>query len=216
MSEWDEGDQVPTPSTCIAWTGVAWRGVVGGCDSPFHRCRNIWEQVQVGRKYNGRKGAGVGRRLEKRGGNPRTKGPVTPWGLWLAWRIRGLPWEKTILSKMAEKPGQGVDHLFRHLQQWQYGGTSVGSLQAAGHCLKVKEGEKERETEAEKRERSPHFSEYMNHSLKTPRKIWETFKGLTSCSHDVGAQSYPFFRHWWWCGHMLVCRLLNPETPGWQ
>ena len=104
---------------------------------------------------------------------------------------------------MAEKPGQGVDHLFRHLQQWQYGGTSVGSLQAAGHCLKVKEGKKkkvkegkrERETEAKERERSPHFSEYMNHSLKTPRKIWETFKGLISCSHDVGAQSYPFFRH---------------------
>ena len=149
MSEWDEADQVPTPPTSIAWTGVAWRGRVGGCDSPFYRCRNVWEQVQVGRKYNGRKRAGVGRRLKKRGGNPRTKGPVTPWGLWIAW---DPPWEKTILSKVAEKPGQGVDRLFRHWQQWQYGGTSIGSLQATGHCLKVKEGKKEKNREWGERE----------------------------------------------------------------
>ena len=54
---------------------------------------------------------------------------------------------------MAEKPGQGLDHLFRHLQQWQYGGTSVGSLQAAGHCLKVKEGKKKKLRKGKEREK---------------------------------------------------------------
>lgn len=32
----------------------------------------------------------------------------------------------------------------------------------------------------------------MSHFPETPRKIWETFKGLSSCNYDVETQSCQF------------------------
>ena len=61
------------------------------------------------------------------------------------------PWQSSRKTRLG-----GWSFIHRHLQQQgQYGGSSAGTLQAAGHCLKVIEEEKKekRKTEGGGRER---------------------------------------------------------------